>query len=771
MTNKIPGLLAVALASTDFIYILIDHFWQRLDYVFPLLVLNGLFGLYTAAVCILSEKHLQPAHKLLLSQPIERPDQQFFDSMLINNFSDLLCLKDQDGRWLAASDNYLASFGLAGTEFLGKTSYELAQEADCDVAALKNSADQDNKCWKQGNSLQTVRQISSDLILEETRTPVYDFDQKPFRLIINGSPASEFDKKRTRLEWLEQALSNSHIAYVILDQHFHLLDNNTAFNELTGYHASEIAGKNIAVIVANSEQNKSPLSPEKLFAKGDAKRGVGTFECRHKQGRIFPARIEMTALQFGDHETHYFASLNDISEYKKLEDYLSQVSGHDDLTGLSNRQLFFERLEQFISTSDRYRLHTIVLHLDIDRFKSINLSLGHDAGDELLKMVGTRIKEITRKGDVVARLSGDEFAILLLNEQDQDRVVYAASLIAKKIIQKLSDAFYLCRKEVVIGVNIGIAIFPEDGTKPEALLRNAGIALNDAKTIGRNNYQFYRKDYMATTHDRLAMEMDLRKAISRNELQLYYQPQYLAKSRLLCGAEVLIRWFQNKDGQTKLVPPNIFIPIAEESGQIVDIGKWILRTACEQIKFWQEEGIFLPHVSVNISAQQFIDPDFLQNVEEALKDNGLAPQYLELEITESMLIGDIKRIELQLNRLKKMDIQIALDDFGTGYSSLSYLKNFPIDVLKIDQSFIREMSHDSRDANIARAIIEMGHSLGQRIVAEGVETEEQLRYLVHRDCDIIQGYFFSPPLPTEKMTNLLIQQKDKIGKVGKNKPN
>ena len=260
------------------------------------------------------------------------------------------------------------------------------------------------------------------------------------------------------------------------------------------------------------------------------------------------------------------------------------------------------------------------------------------------------------------------------------------------------------------------------------------------------------------------MELSLRKALQNNELQLYFQPQYLAKDRLLCGAEVLIRWFQVNNGQTKMVPPNFFIPIAEDSGLIVEIGKWILRTACEQIKNWQEEGIPLPQLSVNISARQFTDPDFLQIVEDALMDSGLAPEHLELEITESMLIGDVKRIELQLKRLKKMGIRVALDDFGTGYSSLSYLKNFPVDVLKIDQSFIREMTHDSRDANIARAIIEMGHSLGQNIVAEGVETEEQLRYLVHRECDIIQGYFFSPPLPGSKMTALLHQQKNKIGK-------
>jgi diguanylate cyclase (GGDEF)-like protein/PAS domain S-box-containing protein len=765
MKYKIPLLLAITLASADISYFLIDHYWQRLDYMLPLLGANGLFSLYTAIACFSAGKSLQSTNKLPLPANVEALSLQFSDQLLIRYFPDLLCLKDKDGRWLTASADYLTDLGLKGTDYFGKTDFELAQIADCDVSALKNGSAEDKKCWKWEAPIQTIRQISTALTLEETRTPVFDLDHKPFRLIITGRPASEFDIKRVRLEWLEQALHGSHLAYALLDQEFHPLEYNPAFGALTGYQQpAEFADKSIAMLIASPQADKSQSSPEGLFNIGNGKHGEWVFECRHKQGHTFPARIEITAVKVGEHNTHYFASLHDISGQKRLEDQLRLISHHDDLTGLSNRQLFFERLDQFLSTSGRYRLHAVLLQINLDRFKSINESMGHGAGDELLKLAGKRLSEITRKGDVVARLSGDEFAVLLLNEKDQDRTVYGASMIAKKIIQYLSEAFYIQHKEIFISVSIGIAIYPQDGSRPETLLKNAGIAMKEAKHIGRNNYQFYRKEYTAATQDRLTMEMDLRKAVGRNELQLYYQPQYLAKERLLCGAEVLIRWFQASNGETKMVAPNFFIPVAEDSGLIVEIGKWILRTACAQIKSWQEEGIFLPQVAVNISARQFTDPDFLQIVEEALSDNGLAPEHLELEITESMLVGDVKRIELQLKRLKKMGIQIALDDFGTGYSSLSYLKNFPIDVLKIDQSFIREMTHDSRDANIARAIIEMGHTLGQKIVAEGVETEDQLRYLVRRECDIIQGYFFSPPLPGNKMTDLLRQQKHKIAK-------
>jgi diguanylate cyclase (GGDEF)-like protein/PAS domain S-box-containing protein len=757
MKHKIFLLLAMALVLADILYLFADYYWPWLDYAIPLLVVNGVFSLSMAAVYFSSAKRLRYIRKLPLPAAAEAPALQFSDQLLIRHFADLLCLKDKDGRWLAASSSYLTGLGLSGADYFGKTDFELAQEAECDVAALKAGAAADKKCWGQGKALQALRRISAELTLEETRTPVFDLDQKPFRLVITGRPASEFDKKRARLEWLEQALHSSHIAYALLDQDFCLLESNSAFGSLIGYQPDELTGKPLARIIGGYDAEKVLPRSGGFIEMADSKQWIRAFECRHKQGHIFPARLEMTAIKASEQATHYFASLADISEQRQLEDRIRQISHNDELTGLASRQLFFERLGQFLSTSDRYRLHAVVLRINLGRFKAINESLGHEAGDELLRTTGKRLSEITRKGDVVARLSGDEFALLLLNDKDQDRAVYAVSLIAKKIIQKLSEAFYIQRKEVFIGANIGIAMFPEDGSSPEGLLKNADIAMKDAKNSGGNNYQFYRKDFTAATHDRLAMEMNLRKAISRNELQLYYQPQYLAKERVLCGAEVLIRWFQNESGQNKLVPPNIFIPVAEESGLIVEIGKWILRTACVQLKHWQEEGIFLPQVSVNISARQFNDPDFLQIVEEALSDSGLAPEYLELEITESMLIGDIKRIELQLRRLKKMGIRLALDDFGTGYSSLSYLKNFPVDVLKIDQSFIRELTQDSRDANIARAIIEMGHSLGQKVVAEGVETEDQLRYLVRRDCDIIQGYFFSPPLPCQKMTALLQQ--------------
>lgn len=765
MKHKILLFLALTLVFADILYLLAAHYYPWLDYEVPLLTLNGSFSLYMAAAFLLASPKSSRFHdKLPLSVAMQVETRPFFDQLLIQSFPDFLCLKDKDGRWLSATPDYLASFNLAGADYFGKTYFELAQQADCDVEALKVGAARDKIAWKLGRPVKEIRRMAQDVMMEVTRTPVYDFEQKRYRLIVTGIPAGEYEKKRDRLELLEQAVDHCHIACALLDQHFHLLDSNRTFRELTGYPPEALRNKNIAMLIG-------PVAPEKAEPLLEAACGQNAgphwaleCDCRRQDGESFPARFDMTAIRDSNRDDHYFLSLNDITQQKLAEKRLQKIVGYDELTGLANRTLFFERLGQFLSTSLRYRLHVIVMSINLDRFKSINDSLGHTAGDELLKMVAERLTGICRKGDLVARLSADEFVVLMLNDKAQEHAVYAASMIAKKITRSLTKAFLIKRRDVYVGVSIGIAIAPEDGASPEALVNHADRAAHEAKHTGGNNYQFYRKDYTRAVQGRLNMELELRDAIAKNELQLYFQPQYSAKDRLLCGAEVLIRWFHQVDGQVRLVPPNHFIPVAEESGLIVDIGKWILRRACEQLKHWQREGIPLPQVSVNISARQFSDPDFLQMVENALGDSELAPEHLELEITESMLVGDIKRIELQLKRLKKMGIQLALDDFGTGYSSLSYLKNFPVDVLKIDQSFIREMTRDSRDRSIARAIIEMGHSLGQKIVAEGVETEEQLRYLVGRKCDIIQGYFFSPPLPGNKMTDLLCAERNNIGK-------
>lgn len=749
---------AFFIVIADILFVVLAYLYPELHYGKALLLVNACFIAGVTAIYFQEHRRKPVQEKLPLPATLPQVVLSFSDQLLINHFPDILCLKDKDGRWLKASRSYLEYLNLQGVDYTGKNDIELTQFSGSDLEALKENAVQDKNAWYLRQQLKEIRTFSRpgkpDQTLAMTRTPVFDPAGERFRLIVTGIVADEYDQEKARLQMVSHVFNVCHLSFALLDEHFKINKINVAFSELTGYQISETEQKHLSFIISSEGNAKLNIWHDGLFKKKDERYWSGEMLCKPKNGEAFPVKLDMTQVE-KDGKTVYFATLSDITRQKLAEKRIIQIAHYDDLTGLPNRVMFFERLGQFLSTSQRYHLHAVVFFIDLDRFKAVNDTLGHDAGDELLKETARRLLSITRKGDVVSRLSGDEFALLLLNERTHEQAIYSASLIAKKIIQKISEVYYIQRREVFIGSSIGVSIYPEDGSSAAILLKNADIAMYEAKNKGRNNYQFYKKDFIVATQDRLALELNLRKAIARNELQLYYQPQFKATSRELCGAEVLIRWFHGGPEQNKMIPPTYFIPIVEDTGLIIDIGAWILRKSCAQLKAWIDEGFSLQQVSVNISARQFSDPNFLQIVEDALKDADLPPEHLELEITESMLIGDNKRIELQLHRLKKMGIKIALDDFGTGYSSLSYLKNFPIDILKIDQSFIREMTLESKDAMIACAIIDMGHSLGQKIVAEGVETEEQLLYLMHRGCDIIQGYYFSPPVPGHKMTALL----------------
>lgn len=750
------------------LYLFAAYFFRELPYQNLILLADCLLIIILMLAFTRKQSVIQMQQKLNglpvvphLVEPANTTDELFID-----HFPNFLCLKDKNGRWLRASELYLASFNLQGVDYKGKNESELAQHPGSNVRALRLSSIQDKSAWHLKRPVNetriVVRKNKSDEILEITRTPVFDNDKKKLKLILTGYFVDQVEKDKSnknakrlrRLEHISYAFQACHLSFVFLDAHFKIMRVNQAFTRLTGYAVEELRGKHFSFIIDDGFDiaDIDFLKDENQLAWS------GELLCRHKDDTTFPVKLDITMLTKENENVGYFASLSDITRQKQSEKRIMQIAHYDDLTGLVNRVMFFDRLNQFLAESKRHQLHAVVFFIDLDRFKAVNDSLGHDAGNFILKETASRLLSVMRAEDVVARLSGDEFALLLLNEKVHEQAIYSAALIAGKIIQVLSEAFYIQGREVFIGASIGIAIYPEDGVSAESLLKRADIAMYEAKKQGRNNYQFYKKDYTLASEDRLLMELSLRKAIEKNELQLYYQPQYYAASRKLFGAEVLVRWIQVADGKPKMIPPDYFIAIAEESGLIMDIGQWILRSACKQLKAWLEKGYPLEQVSVNVSTRQFTDNNFLGMIEDALKEANLAPKHLELEITESVLIGDIKQIELQLQRLKKMGITIALDDFGTGYSSLSYLKNFPIDVLKIDQSFIREMTVESKDARLASAIIDMGHSLGQKIIAEGVETEQQLMYLAHRGCDFIQGYYLSPPLPENKMTTLLISE-------------
>lgn len=684
------------------------------------------------------------------------------DSMLFQSSPTILCIKDNNGRWLRASKEYLNFLGDQYVDYYGKTDIELVKTSNINAQFLIPNAITENQVWQQRKAVNKLKHLTDsdgdNTEVDIFVSPIFDKDNKPFRLVISGQIIHQSRKEKNRLLLMDALFYNSHLSFIILDKDLNFLNVNKAFTTMTGFLLKDIKDKNFAILNASKKHNLIAQILRR-FSDHNFDLWRGEILCANSNGNIILAKLEITRiLNQNNVTTNFFATLIDVTKQRKNEQHIIHIAHYDALTGLANRVMFLDRLSQSLSESKRHTKHSILFFIDLDQFKAVNDSLGHDAGDEILKETARRFLTVTRKEDIVARFSGDEFAVLLSSENSHEHALYIASMIAKKIIQETSRAYYFKNREVFIGSSIGITIYPEDGDSSELLLKNSDIAMYDAKNRGRNNYQFYKEEFSDATKDRLLLESKLHNAISKDELRLYFQPQYSLDDRKIIGAEVLIRWLVIENGMQKMIPPDYFIPLAESSGLIIEIGKWIIEKACEQHKIWLDEGLPIPQLSVNVSARQFMDSGFIHIISESLNKVGLSAEHLELEITESMLIGDNRRIELQLKRLKKMGIKIALDDFGTGYSSLSYLKNFPIDVLKIDQSFIRELTVDSKDAKIACAIIEMGHSLDQKIVAEGVETEAQLMFLNQNGCDYIQGYYFSRPLPAYKMTALLKEQ-------------
>jgi diguanylate cyclase (GGDEF)-like protein len=438
----------------------------------------------------------------------------------------------------------------------------------------------------------------------------------------------------------------------------------------------------------------------------------------------------------------------DIEERKQVERSIRHMAHHDSLTQLPNRALFRDRLTHAMAQADRYQQKLAIMFLDLDRFKAINDTLGHSVGDQLLRIAGERLRTCVRDCDTVARLGGDEFTVIVEDVADSQ----TAAVVAQKIIDTFAQPFNLHGHEVFVTTSIGITVYPDDGEQVDSLLRNADTAMYRAKGCGRNNYQFYVADMNARARERLMLENALRRALVRDEFALYYQPRVDIYSGRVIGAEALLRWRHPDMG---MIPPSEFVPILEETGMIIPVGEWALREACRQNRVWQELGLAPVRVAVNLSARQFVQKDLAGMVEQALGDSGLSSAYLELEITEELLLEHSHANTETLNKLRDLGVHISIDDFGTGYSSLSYLKRLPINTLKIDKSFVRDITRDSDGAAIASAIIAMARSLRLNVLAEGVETDEQLSFLRAQGCNEIQGYSFSQPLSADDFEKLL----------------
>jgi len=481
-------------------------------------------------------------------------------------------------------------------------------------------------------------------------------------------------------------------------------------------------------------------------------------------GSLLIFTINKRALQKADEATKIAESeaeknreLNRTLEEKVLErtkelqasmEEIQYLATHDTLTGLPNRSMFSQLLNYAIKTAQRYQRQFAVLFIDLDRFKIINDTLGHDAGDQLLQEIATRLKQSLRAVDVVARMGGDEFVILIEEVSDSNQV----ATVAHKILTSVIKPITLMGQESRITASIGISMYPKDAEDEQTLMKNADIAMYLGKEEGKNNYQFYSKDIQSKSLERLSIETNLRFALERNELSLHYQAQVDFKTNVIKGVEALLRWQNPYLGS---VTPTQFIPVAEESGLIIPIGRWVLKTACAQNVAWQKQGLPAVCMSINLSRRQLMDENLIDDIRTALNDSGMAPNLLELDITEGTVMHNPAHIISILAKIKSMGVRLAIDDFGTGYSSLAKIQHFPIDTLKIDRSFVRNIPKDAEDRAITEAIIAMGKTLGLNVVAEGVETEEQMNFLKEHSCDEMQGFYFSKPVVPEQFADLL----------------
>ncbi len=438
-----------------------------------------------------------------------------------------------------------------------------------------------------------------------------------------------------------------------------------------------------------------------------------------------------------------------VDEKAKSDKRIEYLASHDSLTDLPNREMFNQLLHFAIEAAERYHRQFAVLFIDLDRFKVINDSLGHEAGDALLVEIGNRLRHSLRSSDVVARLGGDEFVVIVENAEGQD-----VASVAHNLLSTLSQPLQLRGHECHVTASIGIAMFPADGSDVQTLTKNADMAMYLAKEDGKNGFRFFTKDVKIQSIDRLILESGLRHALERNQFSLHYQPKIDFGTGQITGVESLLRWTHPDLG---MLPPTQFIPLAEETGLIVPIGRWVLKESCAQNMAWQQEGLRPVLMAVNLSPRQFSDENLLKDVDDALAASGMPPSLLQLEVTESMVMQNVSRAVKVLDAIQSRGIHLAIDDFGTGYSSMSLMKQFPIDTIKIDRSFVRDLPHDTEDKAIAQAIISMGKALGMKIVAEGVETTEQETFLRDHKCDEMQGFLFSEPVPPQQLADLLRQ--------------
>lgn len=660
-------------------------------------------------------------------------------------------IKDKDGRYLYCNHGLDKAFNVEKGYSIGKLDTELVP---LDVAYKLR--EMETRVLNAGTALQEIEAMSMPSGVTywlSTKFPLVGEDSHSRHVGGIAIEMTERMKVEQDLLLRTRAIEACVNPIVIVDTAapgMPLIYVNGAFETITGYTSEEAIGRNCRFL-----QGTDTDQPElgKLRAAIREQRPASVLlRNYHKDGSMFLNELYIAPVSEtidGSGAGHFVGVLYDVTQIKRYQEDLEHQANYDTLTGLANRNLLNERTQQALIQARRHDQFLSLVFIDLDNFKLVNDSMGHGAGDELIANVGTRLQTCIRDGDTVARIGGDEFVLLLTNQNPGDSNL----MVMQRIQQELVKPMLIRGQELVVTCSMGIARFPEDGEDSESLLANADAAMYRAKSNGRNNFQFYTKEMNATTGERLSLESDLWNAMANDELFLVYQPQIDFRDGSVVGMEALIRWQHPKRG---LISPMDFIPMAECNGLIIPIGIWVLETACKHNLQLQKEGLPPIRVAVNLSARQIGEKDFVKTVKDVIDATGLDPSYLELEVTESMVMHNIQDVVVILNSLNEMGIQLSLDDFGTGFSSLAYLKRFPIDRLKIDQSFIFNCDSDPGDAIISQTIIALAHGLKIKVIAEGIEKPEHFAFLKENGCDEGQGYFISRPLAFKDLRELLI---------------
>ncbi len=697
------------------------------------------------ASAIQRDKAGRAQHIFSVMRDVSNADNRY--KRIVENLNEGIWVIDRFYKIQFVNQALAAMLGYQMEELLGHSVLKLFQGVD--QTTIKQQIAERKLGRSAVYEIEVQNQQGNNILIQVESAPLFDWHGEFDGYVEGIKDLSEIRQQQLQLRKLSSAVEQSASMVIITDQDAVIEYVNSKTCEISQYDKHELLGKNARIF--RTEQMEMEVLTDLWAEVNSGHDWQGELQLRKKSSECIWVLVSISPVTNARGQiSHFVIVCEDVSLLKEARSRMEELAYVDSLTGLANRLLFRDRLEQVLKSLPRTSSMAALLYLDLDEFKRINDSMGHDVGDALLMKVAENLRQCVRYQDTVARMGGDEFVILLTDIDGMS----GASAVARKIMDTMAQPLQLLKKEILITPSIGITLAPSDSLNADILLKNADMAMYKAKSSGRNNYQFFTEEMNAQIVDHLTIENDLRQAIDNNALYVKYQPKYTIKSKTLVGVEALVRWNHPTKGE---LMPDYFIPIAETAGLMIKLGKWVLRAACKEVKKMQQQAGCRLELAVNLSTRQFRDPDLIETIQDVLAETGFKAVQLELEITETTLMEQIDHAVALLDRIKALGISIAIDDFGTGYSSLNYLKRLPIDALKIDKTFITDIPHDRDDMEISAAVIAMSQKLGIKVIAEGVSTQAHWDFLEQNNCDIAQGYLLGKPMMADELIELCSQ--------------